>query len=252
MNAVGFRWCAYAVLGSLTLWLAAGPTRASQPSAEEPPPDAAPTGSDQVRPGPPDQHGIRPPRSGADDRDQPPFFDRLRDVDRARVGEFLERHFPEQAEDLRILERIDERRFRRRMREVMPRILRLMRELERDEELGLLSIKEERLELKIHRAVRAHFRASDQAKREEIRAKIEESIGRQFDLRQQRSRQTIQKLERRIERLKERLQSRADRRQELLARELEMRLQPPDPPARPPGRGPLHRPDGQQSRKDRP
>lgn len=100
--------------------------------------------------------------------------------------------------------------------------------------------------------MRAYFDTSDQAKREEIRAKIEELIGRQFDVRQQRSRRTIQKLERRIERLKERLERRPEHRQELLGRELEMRLQPPDLPARPAGRDPLRRSDGPPSRRDRP
>ena len=252
MRTFDHRWGTQATLGWVVVWLAAASARAAEPPEDRPPP-AVPPGvevqppDDELPPLPSEPPGMTLPKQGPGRPEPPPFFDRPPDMGRLR--EFLEEFFPEQAEDLRILERFNRRRFQRRMREIMPRILRLMRELERDEELGLLGIEEERLELQIHRAVRVYFDTSDQAERQEIRARIEEAIAQQFDIRQRRSERTIHKLERRLERLKRHVVQRAEKRDELIARELEMRLESPEPPLRPRGQDRHQRPGGPPARR---
>jgi hypothetical protein len=119
--------------------------------------------------------------------------------------------------------------FRRRIREIMPRIVRLMHELETDEELGQLGIEEERLEFDIHRAVRLYFAASNEEDRRERREKVEQLIADQFDVRQQRAERSIQNLERRLQRLTRQLQRRSGSREESIKREVEMRLNPEEP-----------------------
>jgi hypothetical protein len=234
----------------MALWLAAGTASAAPLLQEDRPPPDEPPGGETPLPEEddpsvePESFGFRPPGRGLDDQAGPPLFDWPPEMDRARVREFLEEYFPEQAEDLYMLERFNPRLFRQRMREIAPRIMRLMRELERDEELGLLGIEQERLELKIHRAVRSYFETSDEGKREEIRARIEGLIGEQFDVRQQRDERSARKLERRLERFKRRVAQRAERREELITRELEMRLQPPERPFRSRGQGSRRRPNG--------
>jgi len=189
---------------------------------------------------PPDQAdpGIIPPDLDLFDEPDTPFFDRPPEIDRARLREFMEEHFPDETNDLRTLERTDRNLFRRRMREIAPRMIRLMREMEQDETLGLLGIEEERLELRIRRGLRDYLIRSEPAEREQVRGRIAALLAQQFDVRQKRNARHIEKLAERLEQLKSQLEQRNQRRDEIIAHELELRLTPPAPGTDQPPRGP--------------
>ncbi len=202
----------------------AGP--AGQAPESDPPPskEIVPPGKG----GPPRGQGVLPPL-GPDLDDGPPRFFETRPQDRERIRRFLEEHFPELARELRMIESHNPQVFRRRIRQIMPRIVRLMQELERDEELGHLGIEEERLEFGIHRAVRLYFEAPNEEERQGRREKVERLIAEQFDVRQQRGERTIQNLERRLQRLMRQLERRSRSREEVISREIELRLSPEEP-----------------------
>ncbi|MCP4247893.1 MAG: hypothetical protein GY778_12665 [bacterium] len=206
---------------------------------------------DRDRPPGDEPMGMRPPGLGPEDGGEPPFFNRNPKRDWARVAKFLEEHFPDRADDLRRLEWDNPAKFRRNMREIMPRAIRLIDELERDEALGLLGVDQLRLELDIRQAARMYHRAQDEAKRQKIRAQIREWAEQLFDIQQKRTELAVDRAERRIERLKDHVQRRAERREELIAEDVESWLESPREPRDEPrgdrrgprgGRGPDRRP----------
>jgi hypothetical protein len=157
------------------------------------------------------------------------FFEPDPAKDWPRIREFLEEHFPEWAGELRRLEVVNQRRFRQRLREIAPRVMRLIHELEQDEELGQLAIEEERLELEIRRALRDYVDASEPAERERIKDELGQMIRRQFEVRQRRGERMVGKTEARLERMRERLEHRAQHADEIIARQLEELLSTPEP-----------------------
>ncbi|HUU83008.1 MAG TPA: hypothetical protein VM243_05835 [Phycisphaerae bacterium] len=215
-----------------------------QPAEVEPPPPekGIPPESEPVRGDLPEpESGVLPPL-GAGSEDGAPRFFEPRPEDRERVRRFVEEHFPEMARRLRMLETRNPRLFRRHLRQIMPRIVRLMHEFEKDEELGLLGVEEERLEMEVHEAVRAYQEADTDEERGAGREKVERLISEQFDVRQQRAGRTIENLEGRLQRLKRQVERRADSRDEVIAREIETRLNADDPAAARPGRDTPRRP----------
>ena len=236
------RWRFSFVLGWAILAAVAAGVAADRPAEQHPPEQNATskeaTASDDE---PSPNSGSTPlldglgERSG-DEKDRP-LFNRISDEERVRVRDFLAEHFPVLSTELRELERRNPRLFQRRLRQIVPRIVRLMQEMEKDEELGLLGIEEEQLEFEIRLKVRAFLDANDEDVQRDLRTGIEGLIARQFDIRQQRSERMIQKLEHRLDHLKRQAERRAANREKLISRDVELRLAQPaegqeDRPAR--------------------
>jgi hypothetical protein len=231
-------------------WATAGPAPAAGPGGAHALALVGPPGEkleelgespDEARLGPEGVTAPGEPGLGPEEEPLPRFFE-PRPEDRERVRRFLEEHFPRMAQELRRLEQRNPRMVRRRLREMMPRIIRLMHELEKDEELGLLGVEEERLEFQIQQGVRLYLETAHSQEREAAKAKVEQLIAEQFDVRQQRAQRTIEHLEHRLQRLKRHLERRAREREEVIAQEIELRLNPDAPPGPRPRRGLEDRP----------
>ena len=250
MFVLNLRWQLGIVSALAVAWATVGTAFAVAPDATAAAPVADPPDveggqpPERVEDDGPAGSRLPPPRplgAGADEELPPRFFE-PNPEDRERIRRFLEKHFPELARELRLIEPRNRRVFRRRMREIMPRIIRLMHELERDEELGLLGIEEERLEIEIHRAVRLYFEADEPQERQAKRAEVERLVGEQFDVRQQRAQRSIENLEGRLQRLKRELERRTRNREQAIAQQIEMRLTSPEPPGPRPRWEQGHRP----------
>ncbi len=155
-----------------------------------------------------------------------PFFDSRPEVDWPKIREFLQEHFPQWADELYRLERNNPILFARRMREIAPRALRLMNELEEDEELGMLSIEEERLDVQIRWKARQYARAADEPERQQIATEVRDLVGRRFEVRHRRGERLISQLDARLERMRRRLERRARDREQLVAEEVDEVLHP--------------------------
>lgn len=137
-----------------------------------------------------------------------------------RVRRFVRKHFPEGMEKLEKFRRRRPDAFRRHMRQMMPRIRRMMETMERNPEAGALMVHEERLNLDIQRIAREYSQAVDpdrlEALRHEIRARVEE----RFDVRLNRREQEIQRLERRLEAIRAQLANDLESREFQIEQEL--------------------------------
>ncbi len=245
------RW-RYGVIVCFAIGLAAGGVSQAQPAPSE---EQSATEQERERP-----EGGRPGwgrHKGPDSR-RGRFFERIPEEERAKVREFIEEHFPRLASEMRDLETLNPDLFRQRIRDVMPRVLRLMRELDKDEKLGRLGIKEERLEIEIQQVARKYFDASEEQQQADLRAEIEDLIGRQFDVRQKRTERMIELLEKRLTRLKRQAHARSGQRDESIARDVELLLSSPPGSqvrsrhhGRPHGKK-LHPMVGEQEKKTRP
>lgn len=198
---------------TLAMGIMPGMGPAEQPADSEPPPAVHPA-ADQPPPGPPpneDAHGSRTP---------------LLELDRVRLRQFVEEHFPEWAGELRRMEIMNKPLYRQRLRELAPRVMRLIHEMEQDEELGALAIEEERLELSIQAAVRRYFETEDPAERKELREEVDRLLHEQFRVRHRRDERRIEKLEARLQLMRHRLDRRRGQAEDIIQLQLEQLLRP--------------------------
>ena len=137
-----------------------------------------------------------------------------------RVRRFVREHFPERMEKMEQFRQRNPDGFRRHMRQMMPRIRRMMETMERDPEAGALMVHEEHLNLDIQRMAREYSQAVDpdrlDALRHEIRARVEE----RYDVRLKRRDQEIQRLERRLEAIRAQLANDLENREFQIEQEL--------------------------------
>ena len=137
-----------------------------------------------------------------------------------RVRRFVREHFPERMEKMEQFRQRNPDGFRRHMRQMMPRIRRMMETMERDPEAGALMVHEEHLNLDIQRMAREYSQAVDpdrlDALRHEIRARVEE----RYDVRLKRRDQEIQRLERRLEAIRAQLANDLESREFQIGQEL--------------------------------
>jgi hypothetical protein len=210
-----------------------------------PPPKDVPVlhGEEEPAPAPPraegkpgvPEHPPQPPgqprgqRPG--ERQHPPgFWRRMPPQERARLEAFVEEHFPRLYLEL---ERHKDRKHKdmpRRIRRIMPEMLRLMEAMETHPELGTLMIQERRIDMDLHRLVRQYRTCEKEEKRARLRKQVHERCARAFDIRHQRREIEIRGLEVRIEELKQRHAQAAEMRKKLIEREVKTRLDRPVPP----------------------
>lgn len=258
------------------------PPPATQPAPRDtdrrPPRDAGRSGRERTSPdGQPrrgwrergDDDEARPPRPGPPDGEAPdgpgfaPRLERLEETLR-----FLKENYPDQYARLAALRKDSPREFYQQMRHILPRIRFLMDTMQRNPALGEVMVREHRLEMDIRDAVETYHKTTDEQKAADLRARVRELVGQQFDARQRRLQLMIEELEKELARKKDMLADQARRRDTCIDEDLERRLRgehPPGPPDRPhdemrPGgeprdsrkpRGP-HGPDDAPERRDAP
>ncbi len=173
-------------------------------------------------PEPPDEPGLGPMPPAGEGRGGPMFGP---DPERTRrVMKFLKEHYPRMHERLAELQDRDPRAFHRQMMRMLPRLPELMGILERNPKLGKLMIEEHQLEMDIRDATMEYHRARTEATPAQMKERLRELIGKQFDIRQEKLQLMISEMERELARKKEQLSEQAAKKDEVIKRELERRL----------------------------
>ena len=196
-----------------------------RPRREPPPPRDvdrdAPRGDRwREREGPPPEHK-RPMRPDGRRGDRRPLFSEMRGERLERVLEFLEDRFPERHKELQRLHETDPDLFSRRLRRMMPRIMRMIEAVERNPDVGKLTIEVEQLSMEIYERVERYFDAIDPERQGTLRREIHELAARQFDIRQELREIEITRMERRLDAIRVQLRRNEDHREERIERVLE-------------------------------
>lgn len=213
------------LLFPVTTALAVEQERRRRPRREPPPPRDvdrdAPRGDRwREREGPPPEHKS-PMRPEGRRGDRRPLFGEMRGERLERVIEFIKDRFPERHEELQRLHETDSDLFNRRLRRMMPRIMRMIEAVERNPEAGQLTIDVEQLSMEIHERVERYFDAIDPERQETLRREIHELATRQFDVRQELREIEIVRMERRLDAIRARLRRNEEHREERIERVLE-------------------------------
>lgn len=203
-----------------------GTPRAARPFQERrrvnPPRDGAGKGEDDKDDGPPDGHRFRgKPGEGPGGPPVDVPFERIE-----QTMKFLKQHYPQQYERLNKLKENDSKAFRRQIMQMAPRMSEFMELVERDPELGKMFIEEHQLEINIRDEVLKYTKAADESVKSEIKIKMMDLIGKQFDIRQNRLKAMIADLERQLEQKKQALGERAARRDQMIDMEVQRRINP--------------------------
>ncbi len=217
MKTATMKQSAYLLAGlSVVLLLGVGPAHAQD----------APLGGPRSA----DGRGDRPRGgSGKLGKQQGRFFlDHMSEDERGRVREFVETNFPEQAKQLSRWEQSNPERFRRRFRQMMPRLSHLMEEMENDPEIGKLGIEEIQIEFDIRRTAQKFLEAESAEDGQALRKQMTRLVSKQFDIRQERSKLQIAQLEKRLDRLEDRLAYQLEKRDRIIEHEVDERLHPGD------------------------
>jgi hypothetical protein len=136
--------------------------------------------------------------------------------DRERMLAFVDEHFPEMYDELLILREEGSPRFERRMMRLAPEMRRLMELLEVDPEIGLLTIRERGLDLRIRFAAQRYWHATREGDRTALRERIRGLMREAFDCRITRRQREINDLERQLTALKARLENAKAHRDEMV------------------------------------
>lgn len=137
-----------------------------------------------------------------------------------RIHQFVHKHFPDRVEKLEEFKHRNPRAFRQHMREMMPRIRRMMHTMERDPEAGELMIREEHLNMEIRHLSQEYARAGEPEHREALRHEIRNRLEERFDVRVKRREGEIDRLERRLELVRVQLDRDLDHRGQRIEEEL--------------------------------
>lgn len=220
------------------------------PATDPPGPQDA---EDQPRPRRPRRgardDGFGPMRPGgpADGPPDRPFPDRPpRPLTAKQIDEtmsFIQEHFPIAHRLLSGLQMRNPRLFRRRLQHIAPRIMEMQRAVNDDPPIGRLLIADFRLESEIIE-LRHKYRLTDDAEKQaQIRNKLQDAIGKQFDVQIQRQKLTLNRLEKRLDAQRQRLDRQSDRRDQIVNDRLKDALTGPldRPPSGPPD-GPENEP----------
>jgi hypothetical protein len=209
----------------VTTALAVEQERRRRPRREPPPPRDvdrdAPRGDRwREREGPPPEHKS-PMRPEGRRGDRRPFFNEMRGERLERVLGFLEEHFPERHEQLLQLQESDPDGFSRRLRRMMPRIMRMIEAVERSPDVGKMTVEVEQLAFEIHNRVEQYFDAIGSERQETLRREIHKLAARQFDIRQELREIEITRMERRLDAVRAQLRRNEEHREERIERVLE-------------------------------
>ncbi len=204
---------------------------ASRPADAEPAADSSDADRSHRTPGPWSGRRPRDHRHGPDRRPS----ERWGELERQKVRDFIDTHFPEAAQELRSRSEQNPQMGERILSTLMPEMTRLLRSYEEDPpDLFNLRLESAKNEMAMRRLMREYRHASGED-RDRIREAMRQHVVRDVQLREEIGRQELRRLEEGVERLRARLDEMDARRDEIIEEELELRLR-----ARPPGRGPGH------------
>ena len=119
---------------------------------------------------------------------------------------------------------------RGKLRRIIPRITRVMREMEQDAEMGQLGVQEIKLEIKARELRRSYFATQDEASKASIRKEMETLAGQLFDVRHARGKKHIEQLEQRLQNMRQRLEEAEKNRAQLIKEKLDKALDPQQRP----------------------
>ena len=159
-------------------------------------------------------------------------------MERQKVRDFIDKHFPEAAKELRDRSEKNPQLGERILGSLMPEMTRLLRSYEEDPpELFNLRLESAKNEMAMRKLMREYRHAAEED-RDRIREEMRQHVARDVELREDIGRQELRRLEEGVARLRDHLADVEARRDAIIEEELELRLNP-----RSPGRGP-GRPDG--------
>lgn len=146
--------------------------------------------------------------------------------ERKAIEQFIEKFFPEIWQEVAPLKESDLRGYNARMEHLARELVPLMDQRRENEGRGDILIREKQCEFRIQELVAEYLLHNDAQRRERIRHKLRELVGRQFDAAQERRRLDVQRLEERIMALKRLIEEKSQNREAIIARQVEMRLNP--------------------------
>lgn len=163
---------------------------------------------------------------------------------RMRLKQFVKEHFPKMHEELQRLRDRNPERAKKRMVNMAPGFLRLMKTMNTDPEKGSLMIRERRLDMRLRRLGHQYRRtAEDDSRRDKIEAEIRTLCAEAFDCRQAIREMGTRELEARVAELRDRHREAGSMREQLIDRAVRDHLEGP-PGGDPRRAGPRHRPFG--------
>ena len=240
------------VLAVATAWSEEGPPprQDRNDTADSQPAEDAPDADRPSRaPGPPSGRRMRDHWYGPDRQPS----ERWGESERQKVRDFIDKHFPEAAKELRDRLQKNPQMGERILGSLMPEMTRLLRSYEQDPpELFNLRLESAKNEMAMRKLMREHRHAADE-ERDRIREAMREHVARDVQLREDIGRQELRRLEEGVARLRDHLADVEARRDVIIEEELELRLNP-RPPGRGPGRhdGPSRGPRGRWNRPEPP
>jgi len=158
----------------------------------------------------------------------------------------MEEHFPRMALESDALRERAPRQYNRRMTRIAAEMHRLMDLMDHDPQRGLTMIRERQLAIQIRQSVMDYHRATDAARRDELRTRIKDLAAQEFQVRMERRAGEVRQMETKLGALKTRLSEMEALRDEIVARRVRDMLEKPPRfgiPDRPEGSDDFDEPD---------
>lgn len=156
--------------------------------------------------------------------------------DRKSIEQFVEKYFPDVWKEISPLKDSDSKSYNARMERLAREMLPLMEQQQENEGRGDILIREKQLEFRIQELVTEYLNNDDPQRRDRVRRKLGDLVGKQFDAAQERRRLDVQRLEERILALKRLIEEKSQNRDAIITRQIDIRLNPsakPEPPSSP-------------------
>lgn len=146
--------------------------------------------------------------------------------ERRALEAFIQQNFPEVWHEVQPLQTGDNRAYNTRMEKLAVELVPIMEEQAENAPRAEILIREKQLEYRIQEVVSDFLQNKDEQRREKIRQKLRELMGKQFDAAQERRRLDINRLEERLLSLKKLMDEKSRNRDGIIERQVESRLNP--------------------------
>jgi len=161
-----------------------------------------------------DERDDRPGRHGG-----PPDMIRwesLPDPEKHQIEKFMEENVPRIYMELQGLKSGNPERYNRRMSRVAPEMKRLMDVMRADPQRGELMLKERKVQVEIRITTAQYHKATDEARRQQLKARLVDLCTQAFDCQTQRRQMEVKDLEARLSGLKSRVAESANMKASLI------------------------------------
>lgn len=194
-------------IGMLAVVWLAGP-RTTWAAEDDPPADAAVAGELP----PPPEDGFGPPHRGEMGRGPRAgvmLWRRMSEQERTELKQFIADEYPEMYDRLLETQASDSDLLERWIGRILPEMIRMKELKTRDPELFKVRKSEQQTEFELRRLARRYRVAMTEEERTELAAQIRPLVEKQFDIRQRRMGEEIDRLEERVEQLRQRIAKQA-------------------------------------------